>query len=310
MTQSNLKQQPQFTPVLKNRIIEWHFGKRGYDVNEIARELGVGELWSIEEVIISEREYKKNFLKEAKKLGASYKGQLVEWVKYARTTLHQTYYEIAKELGFDEMEIYDIIFTYEVTPSSTKKYLKNAFTREEKQYRREAMTRINKENHLTLEQIAQMFHLTKQRVSAIFQEMGYKPVSTHTIKRVVQDKYLPQFKDMINEDIKNQLDTLRKEVRTTKQRASVAKYHYNKIVIALRCKYLEKIMKTWDEDDRADYTGNRRVLINIYKELSSDKSNYTEEFSKVSEILHKMCEFEKANNIEIKLDKLPELLKK
>lgn len=264
-------------------------------VNVIITRLGLSNYsWAVKELIEDEWNKKVNAIKQLIHSGNPYKLELIEFVKLARDCYKMTYYELSSLLGISEMEVYDIIFFNRVTKGS-KSYLKGSYTREEKDYRSKDMIRMNQEG-ATLESIAAKYHITKQRISIILKEVGYVPVSTHTLKSITAGKYAKQLGDAASDELLNQVEALRKEVRVTKQRHAVAKYHYNKMLIGLRCKLVMQYMLHWSEEVRADYMTNRKVLKSIFKEVG-ESPQYTKELQDVRDMLLRMDTFEKVNGI-------------
>lgn len=293
------------TPETEQKILDLHFGQEVLS-HQIAKQLKTDKIWVIDEVIKDEETRRKNNLIKLISKGKSYQEDLISWVKYSRVVRKKAYYEIAQELGVDELKIYDIVFFQKVTKKANGKYAENSFTRAELLYRNGKMTELNIAGK-PLSEIADVYHLTRQRVSYIFQEIGYVPIATKSIKTMAHTKYLPHLNQIMTDEVKEQITNLKKEIRTTKQKAAVAKFHYNKVIMKLRCSYLIKMTKAWDEADRPDYIANRRTLVIIYNELTRDMSNYTSEYQLIEETLRALAKFEKANKIEVRGDSLTKL---
>lgn len=264
---------------------------------EIATKLGVNETWLVSDTVDTELTARIEDIQTLSHEGKPYKTLLVELTKYLREMRNLGYNEIAELVGLPELEIYDIVFNYPVTPSKTG-YKKNSFTREEKTYRDEAMVKMNTEGGLTLQQIGNKLHLTKQRVSAIFKDLSYTPINTHHLKTITAEKYADKFAEIAEDDMAAKILALQDEIRTLKQRSAVTKYHYNKTIISLRCRLIMQYMLRWSEltkEERADYGAHRRVLEQIGEDMKND-TEYTQEQAMVKEMLIRVDTFEKTND--------------
>jgi hypothetical protein len=128
--------------------------------------------------------------------------------------------------------------------------------------------------------------LSKQMVSRIFTEMGYKPIRG-TRKTQITQKNVPILNKIMQDDCNARLKEMSDEIRKVKSEAASARQYQNKVILELRCKLVKYMTPQITEEDEAEYKEYRhlcKVIRTVRDQLLQTMGAIPPAYSCISEV--------------------------
>lgn len=193
-------------------------------------------------------------------------------IKFFRDQQQKSVNEIASLLGISTQEVLETIRDVSIMETGKK----SSLTREEKRKRNEEMVRMNAEGGLSLAAIGARFNLSKQRVSDIFKQMNYKPITDKQVFEKDIEVFTPMMKKAVKEDFRNELKNRLTELDNLKQQFSMYKYNTGKLILDLRIKLMERFIQEKEIttfEDYITYKNLHRVLSTTLSQMINKTAN-------------------------------------
>jgi len=256
-----LSQIPKEALKQEKEIIRLYYEK-GIRQKEIKDKLKLTSVSVVAEVLRRDMITRVENFKKISPTSENYKKEVIEIIKFLKNHRKLDYSSIGALLEIPRDTIFKII-------SDETSGLRNTLTGVERDDRNQEMLRLSQEEGLSVTEIGKRMGLSKQMVSRIFTDMGYKPIRG-TRKVQITQKNIPILNKIMQEDCNARLKELRDELRRVKGDAASARQYSNRIIAELRCKLVkarQPQLETLNKEDISDYKSQCRVLKKVYNQL-------------------------------------------
>ena len=152
--------------------------------------------------------------------------------------------------------------------------MRNTLTNSEREDRNREMIRLSAEEGLSVTEIGKRMGLSKQMVSRIFTDLGYKPIRG-TRKVQITQKHIPDLNQFIKDDCDAKLKELNDELRRVKGEAASVRQYNNRIIAQLRFKLVKEIAKDVNDDNVHELKIQSRYIKQLYNQFLETTSEET-----------------------------------
>lgn len=248
----------------EKKILKLYY-EQGVKQKDIKEKLGLGSSSEVAEVLRRDMITRVENFKSVSKESEDYQKSAVEIIKFLKNYRKLDYSSIAAMLELPKETVFKII-------SDETTGLRNSLSVTEREDRNTEMLRLSKEEGLSVTEIGKRMGLSKQMVSRIFTDMGYKPIRG-TRKVQITQKNLPEAVKFIKEDCNAKLRELNDELRKVKSEFASSRQANIKQIIELRCKLLKAVNQLSDSISEHELKVQKNYLSKVYEQLVSTKSN-------------------------------------
>ena len=248
----------------EKKILKLYY-EQGVKQKDIKEKLGLESSSEVAEVLRRDMITRVENFKSISKESEDYQKSAVEIIKFLKNYRKLDYSSIAAMLELSKETVFKII-------SDETTGLRNSLSVTEREDRNAEMLRLSKEEGLSVTEIGKRMGLSKQMVSRIFTDMGYKPIRG-TRKVQITQKNLPEAVKFIKEDCNAKLRELNDELRKVKSEFASSRQASIKQTIELRCKLLKAVNKLSDSTSEHELKVQQNYLSIVYEQLVRTKSN-------------------------------------
>lgn len=251
---------------------------------QIKEVLGLGSTSQVAEVLRRDMTERVKAFKKLKKESPDYSTQLQNIVCFLKFDRKLGYTSISTML---EIPKEDLISLINHLPQKTAR---RVLSMEERRERDNLMKKMALEGY-TLQEIGIKVGVSKQRVSRIFTEMGFKPIKGTRQTKMKSTLSTSDINQLMMADFNAKLTEQSTKYRRLKmQYATLKAYHAEKMA-ELRCMLLEEIMANISVANFENYKLQRRLIKAIYNKYK--ETNKTGDVvRKVNDIVQKINNFE------------------
>lgn len=243
----------------KDEIIKLYY-EEGYKQKQIKEKLGLPSISVVAEVLRRDMIEVVDKFKKVDPNSADYKDKALDVIKFLKNYRKLDYSSIATMLGLRKDVIFKII-------SDEQTGLRNSLSIEERLERNEEMKRLSIEEGLSLTEIGKRMGLSKQMVSRIFTDMGYRPIRGTRQVQILTQTNIPQLTEFIREDCNAKLKELAKELRKVKGDFASNRQYNNKVIAELRCLYIQEVAKHLTSENFEEFVRQVKFVKTIYKQF-------------------------------------------
>lgn len=267
----------------KAEILEMYYDK-GMKQQEIKVSVGASSVSEIAELLRTDMEDRIKVFKTLKDTSSGYEDKFIELVLFLRNQRKMTYQDISLKLDVDKVTIFNMIH-------SSNSKVRIAMTNEEKRERNELMKQMSIDG-ISLTEIGKRMGISKQMVSRIFAEIGYKPIRGTRFLKSRASKNTPELTKHVIEDCNGKLAELATELAKFKSKYTSSKQYTSKVIVELRCALVKEICKNVTLDNWDILQTQRKLLLSLHKEWSAD-TNEKAQFALVNETVELLKRTEK-----------------
>ena len=191
----------------KEAILKMYYDE-GIKQQEIRKRLGLSSVSIIAEILRRDMLEKIESFKKVDPSSKNYELKLLEVIKFLKNQRKMDYSSIALALGLEKARVFKVI-------SSENSGLRNSLSDSERRDRNAEMVRLSKEEGLSVTEIGKRMGVSKQMVSRIFTDLGYKPIrGTRNIQARMGN--IPELRKFIIEDCNAKLKEMGAQLRKVK----------------------------------------------------------------------------------------------
>lgn len=234
-----LAQLPKNAEKQGKEIIKLYY-EQGVRQKDIKDKLGLDSISVVAEVLRRDMLVRVEKFKKLDPKAEGYQEKAVEIIKFLKNYRKLDYSSIGVILELPRDTVFKII-------SDETSGLRNTLTTTEREDRNNEMLRLSQEEGLSVTEIGKRMGLSKQMVSRIFTDMGYKPIRG-TRKVQITQKNIPVYNKIMQADCNARLAEMRDELRKVKSEAASARQAQQRISLELRCKLIRQICNHYDEE--------------------------------------------------------------
>ena len=255
---------PKSAMKLEKQIMDLYYEKgiRQKDIKEL---LKLDSVSVVAEVLRRDMITRVENFKKIDPASEGYQEKAVEIIKFLKNYRKLDYSSIGTLLELPR----DVVFR---TIADETSGLRNTLTATEREDRNNEMLRLSQEEFLSVTEIGKKMGLSKQMVSRIFTEMGYKPIRG-TRKIQIQQKNIPALNKIMQEDCNAKLKEMSDKLRQVRAEAASSRQYSNSIIIELRCKLVQEICKHVDKTNEHEFKLQSNYLKRILKQLNETNAN-------------------------------------
>ena len=188
-----------------------------------------------------------------------YQEKAVEIIKFLKNFRKCDYSTIGTILELPRDTVFKII-------SDETSGLRNTLTTSEREDRNREMIRLSKEEGLSVTEIGKRMGLSKQMVSRIFTDLGYKPIRG-TRKVQITQKNISELNQFMKDDCNAKLRELNTELRKVKSEAASVRQYNNRLIVTLRCKLIKEIAKGITDENLHEFKIQSRYVKQVYDQF-------------------------------------------
>ena len=212
----------------------------GIKQKDIKEKLNLSSVSVVAEVLRRDAVIRIENFKKLDPKSEGYQEKAVEIIKFLKNFRKCDYSSISTILELPRETVFKII-------SDETSGLRNTLTNSEREDRNKEMIRLSAEEGLSVTEIGKRMGLSKQMVSRIFTDLGYKPIRGTRKVQITQN--IADMHQFIKDDCNAKLKELNDELRKVKGEAASVRQYNNRLIAKLRCKLIHEIAKNVDEDN-------------------------------------------------------------
>lgn len=213
----------------KEAILKMYYDE-GIKQQEIRKRLGLSSVSIIAEILRRDMLEKIESFKKIDPSSKNYELKLLEVIKFLKNQRKMDYSSIALALGLEKARVFKVI-------SSENSGLRNSLSDSERRDRNAEMVRLSKEEGLSVTEIGKRMGVSKQMVSRIFTDLGYKPIrGTRNIQARMGN--IPELRKFIIEDCNAKLKEMGAQLRKVKGDFASSRQYSARVIAELRCLYV------------------------------------------------------------------------
>ena len=231
----------------------------GIKQKDIKEKLNLSSVSVVAEVLRRDAVTKVENFKKLDPKSEGYQEKAVEIIKFLKNFRKCDYSSISTILELPRETVFKII-------SDETSGLRNTLTNSEREDRNKEMIRLSAEEGLSVTEIGKRMGLSKQMVSRIFTDLGYKPIRG-TRKVQITQKHIADMHQFIKDDCNAKLKELNDELRKVKGEAASVRQHNNRLIVKLRCKLIHEIAKNVNEDNLHELKIQSRYVKQVYDQF-------------------------------------------
>ena len=279
-----LSELPESTLLLEKDIVRMCY-EENKSPKEIKEELNLGSVGQVNEVLRRDMLSRVKQFKKINKDSPDFYEARNEIINFLKFTRKLDYVTISEMLGIDRLSLFKIVS--EITTCTSK----NALTKEERRIRDNAMKSLALQGY-SLQEIGNRAGISRQRVSRIFNEMGFKPIKgTRQIKMKSSLKQ-SELNKLMMKDFNDKLAEMNEKCISLRAQYGTLKIYHLERITEVRCKYLREIMKHPTLLNYEEYVNTRRLVRATYnKWKENNKSSKYVDFA--SETLDLVANYER-----------------
>ena len=248
----------------EKKILKLYY-EQGIKQKDIKDKLGLNSVSEVAEILRRDMVSRVETFKKISNKSSEYSKAAVEIIKFLKNYRKLDYSSIATMLGLPKETVFKTI-------SDETTGLRNSLTVAEREDRNTEMLRLSREEGLSVTEIGKRMGLSKQMVSRIFTDMGYKPIRG-TRKVQITQKNLPEAVKFIKDDCNAKLQELNNELRKVKSEYASSRQANIRISLELRCKLVKAVNKLNDKESEHELKIQKGYLQKIYNQLIETNSN-------------------------------------
>ena len=248
----------------EKKILKLYY-EQGIKQKDIKDKLGLNSVSEVAEILRRDMVSRVETFKKISNKSSEYPKAAVEIIKFLKNYRKLDYSSIATMLGLPKETVFKTI-------SDETTGLRNSLTVAEREDRNTEMLRLSREEGLSVTEIGKRMGLSKQMVSRIFTDMGYKPIRG-TRKVQITQKNLPEAVKFIKDDCNAKLQELNNELRKVKSEYASSRQANIRISLELRCKLVKAVNKLNDKESEHELKIQKGYLQKIYNQLIETNSN-------------------------------------
>ena len=261
-----LSQIPKGVAKQEKEIMHMYY-ELGVKQKDIKEQLNLSSIAIVAEVLRRDAVTRVENFKKLNPNSEGYQEKAVEIIKFLKNYRKCDYSTIGTVLGLSRDVVFKII-------SDETSGLRNTLTNSEREDRNREMIRLSAEEGLSVTEIGKRMGLSKQMVSRIFTDLGYKPIRG-TRKVQITQKHIPNLSQFIKDDCNAKLRELNDELRRVKGEAASVRQYNNRIIATLRCKLVKEIAKDVNEDNLHELKIQSRYIKQLYNQFLETTSSET-----------------------------------
>ena len=261
-----LSQIPKGVAKQEKEIMHMYY-ELGVKQKDIKEKLKLSSVAIVAEVLRRDAVTRVVAFKKLNPTSEGYQEKAVEIIKFLKNYRKCDYSTISTILELPRDTVFKII-------SDETSGLRNTLTNSEREDRNNEMIRLSKEEGLSVTEIGKRMGLSKQMVSRIFTDLGYKPIRG-TRKVQITQKHIPNLSQFIKDDCNAKLRELNDELRRVKGEAASVRQYNNRIIATLRCKLVKEIAKDVNEDNLHELKIQSRYIKQLYNQFLETTSSET-----------------------------------
>ena len=261
-----LSQIPKGVAKQEKEIMHMYY-ELGVKQKDIKEKLKLSSVAIVAEVLRRDAVTRVEAFKKLNPTSEGYQEKAVEIIKFLKNYRKCDYSTISTILELPRDTVFKII-------SDETSGLRNTLTNSEREDRNNEMIRLSKEEGLSVTEIGKRMGLSKQMVSRIFTDLGYKPIRG-TRKVQITQKHIPNLSQFIKDDCNAKLRELNDELRRVKGEAASVRQYNNRIIATLRCKLVKEIAKDVNEDNLHELKIQSRYIKQLYNQFLETTSSET-----------------------------------
>lgn len=258
-----LAQLPKSASKQSKEIIKLYY-EQGVRQKDIKEKLGLDSVAVVAEVLRRDMLVRVEKFKKLDPNSQGYQEKAVEIIKFLKNYRKLDYSSIGVILELPRETVFKII-------SDETSGLRNTLTVTEREDRNNEMLRLSQEEGLSVTEIGKRMGLSKQMVSRIFTDMGYKPIRG-TRKVQITQKSIPDFNKIMQADCNARLAELRDELRKVKSEAASARQAQQRISLELRCKLIQQICAHYESESAHELKIQTGYIKKVYDSFVTTKA--------------------------------------
>lgn len=231
----------------------------GIKQKEIKDRLNLDSVSVVAEVLRRDAVNRVEEFKELNPNSEGYQEKAVEIIKFLKNFRKCDYSTIGTILELPRDTVFKII-------SDETSGLRNTLTTSEREDRNREMIRLSKEEGLSVTEIGKRMGLSKQMVSRIFTDLGYKPIRG-TRKVQITQKNISELNQFMKDDCNAKLKELNTELRKVKSEAASVRQYNNRLIVKLRCKLIKEIAKDITDENLHEFKIQSRYVKQVYDQF-------------------------------------------
>lgn len=253
---------PKISAEQKKKILNLYY-EQGIKQQQIKEKLNLQSVSIVAEILRRDMIQRVEDFKKVSPESAEYPVKVLEIIKFLKVNRKLDYSSIATMLQLPK----DFVFK---TISDETAGLRNTLTKSERQDRNREMIKLSKSG-LSVTEIGKRMNLSKQMVSRIFTDMGYKPIRNSRKVRVTQ-KELPELMNFMRADVNAKLSELNTELKRVKTDSANMRNYYNKIITELRCSLIQALAEHLTLNNIEEFKKQCKIIRMSYTQLSKGEN--------------------------------------